>query len=160
MTVARIMKTKVGRVITAVPDDSILAVAARLTRHLIGALVVLDEVGGVAGLILQSDVLRAVAAGQAHEADITARDIMQPCRFTCSFDTSEAELLDTMSENHIQHMPVISDGRLSGIVSLGDVVRLRREKIRDMLAEIEWQTADGRFTSNLKRQRPADAHAA
>lgn len=160
MTVARIMKNKVGRVITAAPDDSIQSVAARLTRHLIGALVVLDEAGGVAGMILQADVLRAVAGGKAYEADLTARDIMQPCRFTCSPDTSETELMEVMSDNHIQHMPVISDGVLSGIVSLGDVVRLRREMIREMLADIERQTADGRFTSNLKRRRPADAHAA
>ena len=155
MTVARIMKNKVGRVITAAPDDSIRSVAARLTRHLIGALVVLDEAGGVAGMILQSDVLRAVAGGQDYQAELTARDIMQPCRFTCSPDTSESDLLEVMSDNHIQHMPVISEGRLSGIVSLGDVVRLRREKIREMLEDLERQTSDGRFTSNLKRLEEA-----
>jgi len=50
---------------------------------------------------------------------------------------------------------VISAGKLAGIVSLGDVVRLRREKIRDMLAELEQQAEDGRFTVNLKRRRAA-----
>lgn len=160
MTVARIMKDKVSRVITAAPEDSIQSVAARLTRHLIGALVVLDGAGGVAGMILQADVMRAVASGQAYDTDLTAQDIMRPCELTCTPDTSEGELLELLSENHIQHLPVITEGRLSGIVSLGDVVRLRRQKIREMLEEIELQTADGRFTSNLKRRRTLEAHAA
>jgi CBS domain-containing protein len=160
MTVARIMKDKVGKVITAAPDDSIRSVAARLTRHLIGALVVLEEDGSIAGMIMRADVLRAVANGQAYDPGLAARDIMRPCGLTCSPGTSEAELLELMSDNHIQHLPVISEGRLSGIVSMGDVVRLRRAKIREMLHEIEQQVADGRFTSNLKRRRPASLHAA
>ena len=52
MTVARIMKDKVGRMITAAADDSILSVAAGLTRHRIGALMVLDDAGNLAGMIL------------------------------------------------------------------------------------------------------------
>ena len=160
MTVARIMKSKVGRVMTAAPDDGIQSLAARLTRHLIGALAVLDEHGNLAGMILQADVLRVVASGHAHDTDLKARDIMRPCGLTCSPDTSEAELLELMDDNQVQHLPVISEGVLSGIVSLGDVVRLRREKIQQMLLEIEQQTADGHFTAKLKHRRPASAHAA
>ena len=153
MTVARIMKDKVGKVITAAPDDSIQSVAARLTRHLIGALVVLDEAGGIAGIISQADVLRAVAAGNACDAGVTARDIMQPCVLTCAPDDSEADLLELMSDNHVHHLPVVSDGRLAGIVSLGDVVRLRRAKIKELLEDVEREASHGRFTTNLKRRR-------
>lgn len=160
MTVARIMKDKVGRVITAAPDDSIQSVAARLTRHLIGALVVLDEAGGIAGIILQADVLRAVASGKAYDADITARDIMRPCTLTCSPNDSEAELLDLMSDNHMHHLPVVSEGKLAGLVSLGDVVRLRRAKIHELLEDVEREANNGRFTANLKRRRSTRAHAA
>jgi signal-transduction protein with cAMP-binding, CBS, and nucleotidyltransferase domain len=63
-----------------------------------------------------------------------------------------------MSDNHVQHLPVLSDGRLAGIVSLGDVVRLRREKIREMLTELEQLADSGRFTANLKRRRKAAPH--
>jgi len=153
MTVARIIKNKVGRVITARPEDGLLSVAARLTRHRIGALVVLDRAGAIAGMIVEADVVRAVAGGEAASGSLTARDIMKPCTHSCTPDTPEAELLELMGENHLQHLPVISAGRLAGIVSLGDVVRLRREKIRDMLADLGQQAADGRFTVNLKRRR-------
>jgi CBS domain-containing protein len=153
MTVARILKGKVGKVITASPDDSILSVAGRLSRHHIGSLVVVDPAGAIAGIIAEGDVVRAVAGGQACDASVTARHIMRPCSVTCTADTSEAELLDMMSDNHIQHLPVMNNGRLAGIVSLGDVVRLRRQKIRDMLLELEALADDGRFTANLRRHR-------
>ncbi|MFO1132053.1 MAG: CBS domain-containing protein [Hyphomicrobiales bacterium] len=158
MTVARIIKNKVGRVITAAPGDSILAVAARLTRHHIGALVVLDKAGAIVGMIRENDVVRAVASGQACTIGVTAQDIMNSCKHTCSPDTPEAELLEMMSEHHVQHLPVLSEGRLAGIVSLGDVVRLRREKIREMLSELEQLADHGRFTANLKRPRAGHPH--
>jgi len=160
MTVARIIRNKVGRVITARPEDGLMAVAAQLTRHHIGALVVLDGAGGIAGMILERDVVRAVAGGQALAGTLAARDIMKPMALNCTPETSEAELLEMMSENHLQHLPVIGGGKLLGIVSLGDVVRLRREKIRDMLVELEQQAEDGRFTVNLKRRRAAAPRAA
>lgn len=155
MTVARIIKNKVGRVITAAPGDSILAVAARLTRHHIGALVVLDKAGAIVGMIRETDVVRAVASGQACTIGVTAQDIMNSCTHTCTPDTPEAELLEMMSEHQVQHLPVLNEGRLAGIVSLGDVVRLRREKIREMLSELEQLADHGRFTANLKRRRSA-----
>lgn len=158
MTVARIIKNKVGKVITAQPGDSLLAVAARLTRHHIGALVVLDKAGEITGMIMEGDVVRAVASGTACSGNATAADIMRPCTLTCTPDTPEADLLETMSENHVQHLPVISEGRLAGIVSIGDVIRLRREKIREMLTELEQLADDGRFTANLKRHRNAQVH--
>lgn len=160
MTVARIVKNKVGKVITAAADDSIMSVAARLTRHHIGALVVLDQAGAISGLILENDVVRAVASGHACDAGITAADIMRPCTLTCTPETSEAELLEMMGDNHIQHLPVTSGGRLLAMVSLGDVVRLRREKIREMLEEVESLAQKGRFTANLKRRRATPAHLA
>ena len=155
MTVARIMKDKVGRMITAAADDSILSVAARLTRHRIGALMVLDDAGNLAGMILEGDVVRAVAAVQSCSASVTARNIMRPCILSCTPATLESELLEIMSDNHVHHLPVMSAGRLVGVVSLGDVVRLRREKICEMMVELERLAENGRFTANLKHHRNA-----
>lgn len=162
MTVKRIIKDKVGKVISAARGDSISSVAARLTRHHIGALVVLDEAGGIAGMITEGDVMRAVATGQAYSANVTAQDIMRPCTLTCTTEMTEADLLDIMSENHIHHLPVMSGQQLVGIVSLGDVVRLRREKIREMVTDLERLTDDGRFTAKLKHHRKVrpDLHLA
>jgi len=94
MTVARIIKNKVGRVITARPEDGLMSVAARLTRHQIGALVVLDQAGGIAGMIVEGDVVRAVAGGQACTGTLAARDIMKPCHHSCTPETPESDLLD------------------------------------------------------------------
>lgn len=157
MTVARIIKDKVGKVITAAPDDSIMSLAGRLARHHIGALVVLDPAGSISGMIAEGDVIRAVAGGQACDAGVTAQDIMRPCVLTCTPETTESEILDIMSDNHVHHLPVISNGRLAGIVSLGDVIRLRREKIRELLADLERLADEGRFTANLKHHRTAKA---
>ena len=155
MTVARIIKDRVGKVITAAADDSILSVAARLTRHRIGALMVLDAAGNLAGMVLEGDVVRAVAAGEACSASVTASDIMRPCILSCTPATFESELLEIMSDNRVQHLPVLSAGKLVGVVSLGDVVRLRRQKIREMMEELERLAENGRFTANLKHHRNA-----
>lgn len=153
MSVAEIIKDKVGAVITATVGDSLQSIAGKLARHHIGAVVVLDAQGGIAGMVLEGDVVRAVANGQACTEQLTAEHVMSPCRFTCRVETTEQELLDVMCTEKVQYLPVISGGRLAGIVSLGDVVRLRRRKIRAMMQDIERQAETERFTSNLQRRR-------
>ena len=144
MTVARIMKSKLGAVITAAPGESIQSVAGRLSRHGIGALVVVER-----------DVVRAVADEATVEAT-TARDVMSACNLTCSPESSEAALLETMCTKHVRYLPVVSEGKLVGIVSQGDLVRLRMEKIREVMLDIERAADAQRFTSSLQDRREPD----
>jgi len=160
MTVARIIQNKIGTVITAAPGESIRTAAERMARHAIGALVIVDAVGTIAGMVLEADVVRAVAAGEEAMASTAIRNVMRPATLTCSPDSTEAELMTMMSETGAQHIPVVRNGHLAGVVSLGDVVRLRVEKIREVMADIERQVDQERFTSNLQRRRNAPPPAA
>ena len=80
---------------------------------------------------------------------------MRPCILSCTPATLESELLEIMSDSPVQHLPALSAGRLVGVASLGDVVRLRREKICEMMVELERLAENGRFTANLKHHRNA-----
>lgn len=160
MTVARIIHDKIGTVITAAPCENMRTAAERMTRHAIGALVIVDAVGTIAGMVLEADVVRAVADGEEAMARTAIRDVMRPVTLTCSPDSTEAELMTMMSETSAQHIPVVRNGHLAGVVSLGDVVRLRVEKIREVMADIERQVDAERFTSNLQRRRNAPPPAA
>lgn len=154
MTVARIMKSKLGAVITAAPGESLHSVAGRLARHGIGTLVVIDAGGRILGMVFERDVVRAVAEGEGQ--DLKARDIMSACTLTCSPESSEGEVLELMCTRHIHYLPVVSQGKLAGIVSLGDVVRLRMEKIREVMIGIEREADSQRFTAGLHGKRGPD----
>lgn len=157
MSVARIMNNKVHAVITAAPGESVRTAAERLARHHVGALVVVDAQGTIVGMVLDGDVVRAAADRDTDIDAATVREIMSSCTLTCGPESSEAEVMDLMSTGRVQYLPVISKGRLSGIVSLGDVVRLRMEKIRELMTDIEQQVEAERFTTILQRRREADA---
>lgn len=153
MTVARIIHNRIATAITAAPGESIRTAAGRMARHAIGSLVIVDAGGTLVGMVLEADVVRAAAAGEAAMARTSIRDVMQNTTLTCTPDTTEAELMAMMSAACVRHIPVVSGGRLAGVVSLGDVVRLRVEKIREVMADIERQVDAERFTTNLQRRR-------
>lgn len=160
MTVARIIHNKIGTVITAAPGENMRTAAERMARHAIGALVIVDAGGSIVGMVLEADVVRTAAAGEEAMAKTVIREVMRNTTQTCTPDSTEAELMTMMSEARAQHIPVVSNGRLAGVVSLGDVVRLRVEKIREVMADIERQVDAERFTSNLQRRRNASQPAA
>lgn len=159
MTVARIIEKSVGTVITAAPGESVRAAAERMARHAIGALVVVDATGAIAGMVVEADVVRTAVAGEPAMDRTSVRHIMAPCPLTCTPDSSDAELMEMMSTARVQYVPVVSDGRLAGVVSLADVVRLRVTKIREVMAGLERQVEAERFTAHLKGSRPANAPA-
>lgn len=134
MAVAHILRQKGAAVVTVAPGDSVQTVVDTLARHRIGAVLVLDAAGAIAGIVSERDVVRAMAGDAAAVASLTARDIMTSRVRTCTPADSEAELMQVMTESRVRHLPVIADGRLAGMVSIGDVVKLR---IEAMQAEAE-----------------------
>ena len=123
MQVKHILRNK-GRDVVTTDDKTTLSEAARLlARRRIGAVVVMDGGGNISGILSERDIVRAIAdhsvaaLGQNVGRHMT-RDVS-----TCSeFDTVD-ELMETMTHGRFRHMPVVEDGRLSGIVSIGDVVK-------------------------------------
>ncbi len=129
MAVTHILRQKGTAVITVSPADSVQSIVDTLARHRIGAVVVVDDAGNIAGIVSERDVVRAMAGNAGLLPGKAARDIMTARVRTCAPGDSEADLMQLMTENRIRHLPVVADGRLAGMVSIGDVVKFRIEAI-------------------------------
>ena len=125
MTVARILAGKGRSVVTVQPQRSLAEAAQLLAERHIGALVVADAEQAVVGIISERDIVRAVArhGGGALENPVSRH--MTAKVVTCTPDADLEELMETMTEGRFRHLPVMSDGRLAGLVSIGDVVKHR-----------------------------------
>lgn len=130
MAVAHILRQKGTSVVTVAPGDSVQTIVDMLASHRIGAVVVVDPSGGIAGIVSERDVVRAMAGDASAVLAKTARDIMTTKVQTCSPSDSEAELMQVMTESRIRHLPVIVNGRVAGMISIGDVVKLRIESMQ------------------------------
>jgi CBS domain-containing protein len=134
MLVSQILKEKGDLVFTASPSDSVGAVAALLVARKVGAMVVLDEAHDVAGIVSERDIVRIVAEqgaeglGQPISVCMT-KDVV----FATPTETVD-ELMGRMTDRRIRHLPVLRDGKLVGIVSIGDLVK---RKIEESVAEAE-----------------------
>jgi CBS domain-containing protein len=134
MLVSQILKEKGDLVFTASPTDSVAAVAALLQARKVGAMVVLDEHHDVAGIVSERDIVRIVAEqgadGLSHPISACmTRDVV----FAEPNETVD-QLMSRMTDRRIRHLPVCHDGRLVGIVSIGDLVK---RKIAETVAEAE-----------------------
>ena len=85
--------------------------------------------GGIAGIVSERDVVRAMVGDAASVVSKTAKDIMTVKVRTCSPNDSETELMQMMTESRIRHLPVVANGRVTGMISIGDVVKLRIESM-------------------------------
>ena len=115
-------------------DWPVSQACTRLTELGIGALVVSADGKQVDGIISERDVIRHLARAGAGILDLRVADIMISEVVTCASDDNIAHLMETMTEHRIRHLPVVEDGALIGLVSIGDVVKHR---IRETEQEAE-----------------------
>ncbi len=127
MAVAHILRQKGTSVVTVGPGDSVQTIVDMLAKHRIGAVVVVDGQGGIAGIVSERDVVRAMVGDAGAVVTKTAKDIMTAKVRTCSPADSEADLMQMMTEGRIRHLPVVANDRIAGMISIGDVVKLRIE---------------------------------
>ena len=130
MNVDSILKTKGNVVVTVAPGEKISVAAAKLKREKIGALVVSEDRIGVSGILSERDIARALADHGAGLGELTVGDLMTRNVITCGPNDTVEELMTTMTERRIRHLPVMTDGALCGIISIGDVVKIRLEEIQ------------------------------
>ncbi len=122
MLVTEILKTKGDAVFTISPDASLKTAAEQLTRKGVGALVVCES-DRVVGVFSERDLVRAVAQGGEGALDQSvASQMTGQVVFAQPADGVEI-LMSRMTEHRIRHLPVMRDGRLCGVVSIGDVVK-------------------------------------
>jgi CBS domain-containing protein len=125
MQVSGLLEGKGSDVVTVAPDTAIEQVAAMLARHRIGAVVVSADGSSIDGIVSERDIVRALAEQGAGVLGQSARSIMTSDVVTCTPGTTVEELMGLMTERRIRHVPVLADGGLHGIVSIGDVVKNR-----------------------------------
>jgi CBS domain-containing protein len=129
MNVETILRSKGRAVATIRPDETIGAALEELISRNIGALVVTGDGGGVDGIISERDIVHALAD---HGADLLSRsvaEVMTRPVITCNPSDSVEKLMAEMTNRRIRHFPVVQDGRLCGIVSIGDVVKNRLDEV-------------------------------
>jgi CBS domain-containing protein len=129
MKVAALLKDKGDTVVTATPEDTVASVADILKREGIGAVVVSGAGGTVAGILSERDIVRAIPAKGADLLESRVADLMTRDVITCTPDTEVDEVRKLMTEGRFRHVPVLEDGKLAGIISVGDVVKLRLDEL-------------------------------
>lgn len=125
MHVATILNAKGRSVLTARHDDTIRRVIELLSRHNVGAVIVCDADGSVVGILSERDIVRAMADLGAAVLDLPAEDLMTRDVITCKPSDTVPNLMSVMTESRVRHLPVVEDGILAGVVSIGDVVKAR-----------------------------------
>jgi len=135
MTVSAILSAK-GREIVSVDPNATLAAAVKLlAEKRIGAVLVLGVDRRIAGILSERDIVRALAEGGAGALDRPVSQIMTRKVSTCTETETLASIMERMTEGKFRHVPVVEQGRLVGIVSIGDVVKYRlHEMERDSAA--------------------------
>lgn len=132
MTVERILQAKGRAVKTAQIADTLVDAARQLKAERIGAVVVVGADGGVEGILSERDIAHAVASHGAKALEMTVGNAMTRAVITCTRTEKIDDVMSKMTGRRIRHLPVIEDGRLCGMVSIGDVVK---SKIEDVEAE-------------------------
>ena len=125
MQVSVLLMAKGSTVVTVAPHVSTVDVLATLAQHGIGAVVVSADGRRIDGVLSERDVVRALARQGASALDEPVSRWMTSEVVTCQPDTTVEELMTTMTERRIRHVPVVIDGALAGVVSIGDVVKDR-----------------------------------
>jgi CBS domain-containing protein len=127
MQIRDILRDKGPTVITIAPELPLQEAVQVLVRNNIGALVVFD--GNVRGIVSERDVLRRAAQDIQQLAHSQVRDVMTVDVITASPDAQISDVMDIMTEHRIRHLPVIDNGHLAGIISIGDVVNALRHHV-------------------------------
>ena len=128
MQVETILQSKGTVVHTVAPDTPIADAVGVLNRHRIGAVVVLTDGGEVAGILSERDIVRNLGADASALLRRPVREIMTTKVVTCSAGTTVSDLMEQMTRFRIRHIPIVEDGQLTGIVSIGDVVKRKIEE--------------------------------
>lgn len=129
MRIADILRSKGSAVATVTATTTVTGLLAELTVNNIGAMVVIGADGAPVGIVSERDVVRRL---HEHGPDLLRRpvvDIMNSVVISCGPHDAVDDLAALMTHNRVRHVPVLDNGRLAGIVSIGDVVKNRMEEL-------------------------------
>jgi CBS domain-containing protein len=144
MNVENILKNKGSAVVTARESQTLQQIAKLIADHRIGAVVVVDAAGAPLGIVSERDIVNALAASGAAALETPAGRAMTRNLITCTRDKTADELLAIMTASRIRHLPVVEDGKLRGIVSIGDVVKLKLDEAATEVGQLREYVMAGR----------------
>ncbi len=130
MTVKEILDVKGADVVTVDVRTTVTELGKLLTRKNIGAALVLDT-GRLMGVVGERDIVQALSSRGVDILEWPVTELMRTPVITCSPDDPVTGLMATMTQRRVRHVPVLSEGRLVGVVSIGDVVKHRLKEIED-----------------------------
>ena len=131
MKVKEILHRKGDAVATVDPSETVATAVALLAEHGVGALVASTDGTHIDGIVSERDVVRAIDTGGAAILDDTVSTVMTAEVHTCDPDDHIDELMRVMTDQRIRHLPVVEGGRLTGIISIGDVVKRRMDELEN-----------------------------
>jgi CBS domain-containing protein len=130
MRISDVIRRKGGLVVTVRSDSTVQRLLEILEEHGIGALVVSDDGSTVSGIVSERDVVRHLRRAGAGVLDQTVASIMTGDVQTCTPEDPIDDLARTMTDRRIRHVPVVVDGKLRAIVSIGDIVKWRIDELQ------------------------------
>ena len=131
MTVKRILKHKGDDgVVTLGPGASVREAADLLAQRRIGTIVISEDGKRALGIVSERDIVRWVAREGASCLDRKVEEVMTRELQTCTCDEKADKVLSRMTEGRFRHMPVVEDGEMVALISLGDVVKMRLDEVR------------------------------
>jgi CBS domain-containing protein len=144
MNVDNILRNKGSAVVTARQSQTLQQIAKLIAEHRIGAVVVVDAAGAPLGIVSERDIVNALAASGAAALETPAERVMTRSLITCTRDKTADELLAVMTASRIRHLPVVEGGKLLGIVSIGDVVKLKLDEAATEVGQLREYVMAGR----------------
>jgi CBS domain-containing protein len=129
MTVKAILSVKGTEVHTIEPTTNLANAARLLAERKIGALVVTGPDRRVVGIVSERDIVQELAAHGAAALDLPLTEVMTRNVMTCSASDTLSSVMERMTEGKFRHLPVVEQGRLGGLISIGDVVKHRLKQM-------------------------------
>lgn len=130
MRISDILRNKGNQVVTVAPEETVRDLLASLAAHNVGALVVSADGEAIEGIVSERDIVRHLQRRGAGLLDAPVSSIMTADVHTRGPDDAVDDLSELMTRRRIRHVPVVADGRLEGIVSIGDVVKARLDELQ------------------------------
>ena len=122
-TVREVLRSKGNHVLMVTPGTPIVRVAQRMRNEHVGAFVVSTDGRHIEGLISERDIVFALARHGDGTLGLPTSAVMSPAVHTCRFDDSVRSAMTTMTASRVRHLPVVEDGEVRGIISIGDLIK-------------------------------------
>lgn len=142
MLVSDILKSKGSDVVNAPPSLPVAEAARLLAEKRIGSILILER-GKVAGILSERDIVRALATDGPSCLDGPVSGLMTAKVVTCTPTQTISEVMEMMTKGRFRHVPVLDDGRVAGMISIGDVVKWRLEEAQEEVRQMAAYVAGG-----------------